>query len=200
MLFITVPAAVGLAVLAPLMMSVLFERGAFDTRDVEMSSQALMAYAAGLTGFIMVKVLAPGYFAKADTRTPVRVGLIAMFTNLLGCLAFSPWLQHTGLALATSLAALVNGFLLLKGLLDRGDYRPRNGWARFLIRLVIAASAMGAVLVFGMHRAAAWPEWSLAAKSALLAGLVLGGGLVFVIAVWLAGIRLTDMAQPGRAV
>ena len=199
-LFITVPAAVGLALLAPLMMSVLFERGAFDARDVAMSSQALMAYAGGLTGFIMVKVLAPGYFAKEDTRTPVRIGLIAMLTNLVGCLVFSPWLQHTGLALATSLAALVNGFLLLKGLLDRGVYRPRQGWGLFLGRLGFAAFGMGVALLLVMQRAAAWPEWSLAAKSGLLAGMVLGGGVVFALMAWLVGVRPADMAQPGRAV
>ena len=199
-LFITVPSAVGLAVLAPLMMSVLFERGAFDARDVAMSSQALMAYAAGLTGFIMVKVLAPGYFAKQDTRTPVRIGLVAMLANLVGCLVLSPWLQHSGLALATSLAALINGSLLLRGLLRRGIYRPRAGWARFLARLGVASAVMGAALLLVLHEASAWREWGLVAKSGLLAGQVAGGVVVFALAAWLAGVRPADMAQPGRAV
>ena len=199
-LFITLPAAAGLALLAPLMMSVLFERGAFNGHDVAMSSQALMAYAGGLTGFIMVKVLAPGYYAKQDTRSPVRIGLIAMFTNLVGCLAFSPWLQHTGLALATSLAALVNGFLLLKGLLERGIYHPRRGWGVFLARLGFATLVMAVVLLFGLRNLGTWTEWSLAAKSGLLTGMVLGGGVVFAMAAWLAGMRPADMAQPARTV
>ena len=198
-LFITIPSAVGLAVLGPLMMSVLFERGAFDARDVAMSSQALMAYAAGLTGFIMVKVLAPGYFAKQDTRTPVRIGLVAMLANLGGCLAFSPWLQHSGLALATALAALLNGFLLLRGLLSRKVYRPRRGWLLFTARLGIAALAMGAALLLVIREAATWPEWGLAAKSGLLAGLVGGGVLVFMLTAWVVGMRPADMAQPERA-
>ena len=198
-LFITVPAAAGLAVLAPLMMSVLFERGAFDAQDVAMSSRALMAYAAGLTGFIMVKVLAPGYYAKEDTRTPVRIGLIAMLLNLAGCLLLSPWLQHAGLALATSIAALANGFLLLRGLLAREVYRPRAGWLLFLGRLGIATLAMIAALSFALQRQTDWSQWSLLAKGGLLASLIAGGALVYAAAVWLAGLRPADMAQPTRA-
>ena len=195
-LFITMPAAAGLALLAPLMISVLFERGAFGAHDVEMSSRALMAYAVGLTGFIMVKVLAPGYFAKEDVRTPVRIGLVAMLTNLVGCLAFSPWLDHAGLALATSLAALVNGFLLLKGLLDRGIYQPRRGWAVFLARLVVAVLAMTTALLLALREAGDWTSFGLAAKSGLLAGFVGGGAVVFALAAWVVGIRPGDMAQP----
>src|SRR5690606_7464192 len=139
---IGVPASAGLVVLAGPLVATLFHFGAFTGFDVLMSAYALMAFAAGLVGFILVKVLAPGFYARQDTKTPVRIGVIALGANILLSLALIYPLRHVGLAGAVSLAAWVNAALLYVRLRREGVYRPVPGWSPFLARVVLATAVM----------------------------------------------------------
>ena len=199
-LTVTLPAAAGLIVLALPMVTTLFHYGKFDAFDAQMSAQALMAYGFGLTGFILVKVLAPGYYARQDTRTPVRIGVVAMVANLIGCLVLSGPLQHAGLALATSIAAFLNSGLLLRGLIATGAYTPRPGWGKHLFRVVGATVAMVLTLKLVAVSTPDWATLSVYARAGLLAALIALGGGVYLAVLWLFGLRFADVAQPGARV
>ena len=149
-ILIVIPATLGLMLLAGPMLATLFYGGEFTARDVDQSTYSLVAYAAGLTGFTMVKVLAPGYFARQDTATPVRVGLISLgSTMVINLLFVVPWAlagweaPHAGLALSTSLGSFINSGLLYRGLRRSGVLLPAPGWGRFLARVAVAVDAAG---------------------------------------------------------
>jgi len=159
---IAVPAAVGLIVLASPLVVTLFHGGEFDANAVKMTTMALQAYAIGLVGFSFVKVLAPAFFAREDTRTPVRIGIIALVVNfVLGSTA--AWYlttrgyagPHTALAAATSVAAVLNAALLYRGLRQANIMRHRPGWRALLLRVLLANTAMMIVL-FQLHRGTGW--------------------------------------------
>jgi putative peptidoglycan lipid II flippase len=145
-LFLTLPATVALIVSAFPMMSVLFGRGAFDAESVRLSSQSLAAYALGLPAFVLVKVLAPGFFARGDTATPVKIGLTAVVLNLALNIAFMVPLQHIGPALATSLASIFNIGWLGVALMRRGHLRVDTQLRQRSVRMAAATAVMGAVL------------------------------------------------------
>ena len=143
---IGLPAAVALAVLAGPMLTTLFQYGAFTAYDVRMAQQSLIAFAFGLQAFILIKVLAPGFYARQDTRTPVKIGIIALVANMvLNVLLIWP-LAHAGLALATTLSAMLNAGLLYQHLLRAEIYRPEPGWGRFLLLIIAASLFMGGLL------------------------------------------------------
>lgn len=192
---ITIPSAVGLAVLAGPILSTLFQYGALSEHDVVMAARSLVAYAAGLTGFILVKVLAPGFYARQDTRTPVRVGIIALLSNLVlnGVLVWP--LAHAGLALATSLAAFINSGLLLRMLLADGTYRPERGWRSFLLRTLAAAFVLGAFLHLYAGDVASWTARNALDRCLALAVLVASGVIVYAGAALAFGMRLADVSQ-----
>jgi putative peptidoglycan lipid II flippase len=186
-LLLGLPASVGLFVLAGPMLATLFQSAQFDVTDVAMSRQSLMAYSLGLLAFILIKVLAPGYYSRQDTRTPVRIAVIAMFTNMvLNILLVFP-LAHAGLALATSLSATLNAFLLWRGLRQAGVYRPEVGWPLLILRAVVASAIMGALLYWGVGDLASWlgmttadkvwrlSLWGLAGVGSYFAALALQG-------------------------
>ncbi len=193
---VTIPSAVGLALLAGPILSTLFQYGEFSERDVLMSARGLMAYSAGLTGFIMVKVLAPGYYARQDTRTPVKIGVIAMLTNAVLCVVLGFSLSHAGLALATSIAAFVNAGLLLRGLLGNGVYRPGPGWALFGARVVAACIAMGAYLAWAADDLPVWTGLTTLQRALELAGLIGTAMLIYIAMLWLLGLRPSHLVQP----
>ncbi|MDG2271082.1 MAG: murein biosynthesis integral membrane protein MurJ, partial [Halioglobus sp.] len=140
-LLIGVPSAVALILLAEPILITLFEYGALNARDVEMSALSLRAYSLGLIAFMLVKVLAPGFYARKDTATPVKIGIAAMVANMVMNLLFTLPLMylwnigHVGLALATSAAAIMNAGLLLRGLLRAGFYEFQPGWSIYMVRL-----------------------------------------------------------------
>ncbi|WP_260293303.1 murein biosynthesis integral membrane protein MurJ [Sedimenticola hydrogenitrophicus] len=174
-LLLGLPAAVGLFVLAGPMIATLFQSAQFDVADVAMSRQSLMAYSLGLLSFILIKVLAPGYYSRQDTRTPVRIAVIAMITNMvLNILLVFP-LAHAGLALATSLSATLNAFLLFRGLRQAGVYRPEAGWPLLILRAVLASTIMGALLYWGVGDLASWLGMTAADKVWRLSLWVLAG-------------------------
>lgn len=145
-LLLAVPCTVGLALMAKPLTALLFHYGRFSAHDLEMTSLAVLAYSLGLVGLIAVKVLAPGFYAQHDIRTPVRIALgVLVITQLLN-LIFVPVFQHAGLALSISVAAWLNAALLLRGLLQRGTYRPAPGWLSFLAKIAGAALLMGVLL------------------------------------------------------
>ena len=193
-LMLTLPAALALAILAVPLLATLLQHGAFSAEAVLRTREALVAYSIGLTGLILVKILAPGFYARQDIRTPVKIALLTLTLTQLMNFAFIGWLAHAGLALATGLASCVNAALLYRGLRSRGVYRPIPGWAGFMFRLLLALATMGAVLWFGMGHETDWlhPHGSRVLKLSLL--VVLGGGTYFAT-LFACGFRLADFKR-----
>ncbi|MCB2264390.1 MAG: murein biosynthesis integral membrane protein MurJ [Candidatus Thiosymbion ectosymbiont of Robbea hypermnestra] len=188
-LLLGVPAAVGLLVLAGPMMAVLFHSGEFTGEDVNMAARALMAYALGLAAFMGIKVLAPGFYARQDMKTPVRIAVIAMVVNVVFSLLLMFPMGHTGLALATTLSALVNAGLLLRGLLREGVYRPGNGWPALLVRGLGAGLVMGLVIWWGSGETALWLALGTWERVPRLLGWILAGGAIYAGSLLAFGIR-----------
>ena len=145
-MLLTLPAAIALAVLATPILSVLFERGAFGPTDTAATASALAAYAAGLPAFVLIKVLAPAFFARHDTATPVKVAVAAMAVNLCLTLILMQFLAHVGIALATTLAGWLNAVTLLALLIRRGHFGFDRRARRTLPRVGVAALGMGVVV------------------------------------------------------
>jgi putative peptidoglycan lipid II flippase len=177
-LFLTLPAAVALIVSAWPVMSVLFGRGAFDAEAVRLSSQSLAAYALGLPAFVLVKVLAPAFFARGDTATPVKIGIAAVGLNLAMNIAFMVPLRHVGPALATSLAAIFNVGWLAIMLARKGQLRLDAPLRRHGMRMATAAAAMGLVLWITQTALFATPLHGIA-RVAALSGLVAVGFVAY---------------------
>ena len=195
-LLLGVPASLGLIMLAGPLLATLFLSGEFGTRDLLMARQSLMAYALGLMGFLAVKALAPGYYGRQDMRTPVRIALVAMLVNLGLSLALMFPFGHGGLALATSIAALLNGALLLAGLLRSGVYRPAPGWTALLLRALAANLGMAGVLWWLAGPLAGWVAADGGARVMRLALLIGAGGLVYGGVLLLLGLRLRHVREP----
>ena len=199
-LIIAVPAAAGLMILAAPLIITLFHGGEFDARSVDMTVLALQAYAVGLVGFSFVKILAPAFFAREDTRTPVRIGIVALLVNLvLG--ASSAWYlttsgfsgPHAALAAATSVAAVLNALLLYLGLRRADIIRHGPGWAALLLRVVLANGAMIAVLMQLYRTTAWWIAASLSQRVAWLAVSVVAGAGVYFVALLVLGLRPSQL-------
>jgi putative peptidoglycan lipid II flippase len=165
-----------------------------------MAGMSLMAYAAGLPGFMLVKVLAPAFYSRKDTRTPVRIAIIALLTNMLLNLVFVvPMVlldipaPHAGLALATSIAAWVNAGLLLRTLKHRQIYRPQAGWQRFFLQLALAGSVLGALLLWAVPAIVAWLQWSAWQRVAHLVLWVAAGGGVYFVALLVSGVDVKSL-------
>jgi putative peptidoglycan lipid II flippase len=132
-----------LATLSVPLTATLFQYHKFDALAVAMTSRALIAYGVGLTGLITVKILAPGFYAKQDIRTPVKIALTVLVATQLMNILFVPWIAHAGLALSIGLGACLNAGFLFVGLRRRGIYTPQPGWRKFLLRLTAALLVMG---------------------------------------------------------
>ncbi|MBI3140689.1 MAG: murein biosynthesis integral membrane protein MurJ [Rhodocyclales bacterium] len=198
-LLLTLPAALALALLAVPLLATLFNYGAFQADDVLKTRDALVAYSVGLAGLILVKVLAPGFYAKQDIRTPVKIALITLAATQAMNLAFIVPLKHAGLALAIGLASCLNAGLLYRGLRRRGDYLPQPGWTAFVTKLLGALAVLGAVLWFGMGKESLWLGRSALERVTHLALLVAGGAGAYFATLWLLGFRLRDFVKRGAA-
>jgi putative peptidoglycan lipid II flippase len=194
-LMLGLPSAVGLLVLAGPMMAALFHSGEFTGEDVTMAAQALMAYALGLTAFMGIKVLAPGYYARQDMKTPVKIAVIAMAANVAFSLILMFPMGHTGLALATTISAGVNAGLLLRGLLREGIYRPRPGWSALLARSLGACLVMGALVWWGRADTAQWLDTGTWERIGHLFGWILAGCLAYALALLAFGIRPRQLLE-----
>lgn len=194
-LMLTLPAALALALLAVPLIATLFYHGAFTGEDVLQTRLALVAYSVGLTGLILVKILAPGFYARQDIRTPVRFAVITLIATQLMNLAFVVPLKHAGLALAIGLASLLNAWLLYRGLRQRGVYRPLPGWAGFAWRLGVALVVLAAVLWTGMGSAQWWLAQTPLDRVLRLALLVLGGVAAYFATLLALGFRVRDFVK-----
>lgn len=199
-LLIGLPAAVMLAVMSGPLLSSLFQYGHFDGNAVIMARKSLMMFAIGIAPFMLVKVLASGFYAKQDMRTPVRIGICAMVSNMVLNLILIWPLAHAGIALATSLSAVLNTGLLFILLKKRGFYQPRDGWRSFLLRLGFANSLVALGLWVGAGDLQNWLTHNWAWRATHLGVLLLSAVLVYIAALWLAGVRPRDVLIPHRHV
>ncbi|MFV8406254.1 murein biosynthesis integral membrane protein MurJ [Vibrio harveyi] len=188
-----IPAMLGLMVLAKPMLMVLFMRGEFSPQDVHQASLSLLAYASGLLNFMLIKVLAPGYYSRQDTKTPVKYGIIAMLTNMVFNAIFAYFYGYVGLAIATALSAFVNMALLYRGLHIAGVYQVTKFTVLFIIRLMIAGAAMVAAILWQLEDMSVWLDWSFAHRSGVLGMLIALGAGVYLAVVFLLGVRLKDL-------
>jgi putative peptidoglycan lipid II flippase len=196
-LLLGVPAALALAVLAEPFLITLFHYGAMTDNDIQMAAMSLRAYAFGLVAFMLIKVLAPGFFARQDTKTPVKVGIIAMVANMLFNLLLIWPLAHAGLALATALSAFLNAGLLGYLLYRQQVLVFQPGWRRYAVQLVGGCVLMSVALMLVSPDWQVWLEFGLWQRVSWVAGLVvLGGGLYFI---WLTalGLRLRHFKMNG---
>ena len=192
---LAVPAAVALAVLAMPLIAALFHYGRFTPEDAWMTQRAVVAYSIGLVGMILVKILAPGFYARQNITTPVKIGILTLILTQLMNLAFIVPLKHAGLALAIGLGACLNAALLYRALRASGAYTPQPGWAMFLVKVLSAVAIMAAVLYAAMGHASWWLAAGWQRKLPALAGLVVLGTLAYGACLALFGFRPRDFSR-----
>jgi putative peptidoglycan lipid II flippase len=199
-LVIGVPAAVALFVLAVPLLATMFFGGAFREFDVAMAAASLRAFAPGLLGFILVKVLVPGYFSRQDSKTPVRIGIKALVLGIVLNIVFvltllqTGWAPpHVGLAAATTLSSLSNATMLYAGLRRARAYEPGRGWTALFVRVGVATVAMTVFLVWLLGAAGDWLQMTTWIRITWLAAAVGGGAAVYFAVGWLAGLRPADL-------
>jgi putative peptidoglycan lipid II flippase len=193
---LSVPCAIALLTFSKPLVAVLYHYGAFTDMDVQQTTYALMGWGAGLVGIVAIKVLAPGYYANQDIKTPVRIAIVVLVITQLLNLALVPMFKHAGLSLSIGLGALINATWLLVGLLRRGSYKPEPGWGRFSLQ-VLAGSALLVIYLLWAAGAFDWVE--LRAHSlqrvGILAGLMAGAMLLYLGAVAAAGLNLRQFLR-----
>ncbi len=193
---LAMPAAVALVTLPEALTATLFHNGKFDDRAVAMTVPAVTAYGIGLVGLIFVKILAPGFYAKQDIRTPVKIALIVLLATQLMNLPFVLYFKHAGLALSVGLGACINAAMLYRGLRLRGSYVPQRGWLEFLLKLAFALSLMAGV-AFLLSKQVDW----ISLKShkqlrvALLVGIIATCVLTYFSALFAMGFRVRDFRK-----
>ncbi len=200
-LLVSVPASVGLVLLAGPLLATMFYFGAFTADDVRQSAAALMAFSVGLTAFILIKVLAPGFYARQDTATPMRFGVYSMIVNIVMSLMLVYWWKHVGLAAAISIAALVNAGLLYRRLREEGVYRPQPGWAGLIARTAVATALMGLLVYFGAGSLDSWLSMPIPQRVARLSFWVGAGIVSYLVLILALGVRPAQLhlKRPGGA-
>ncbi len=195
---LALPAALGLAMLAIPLIATLFQGGQFSPNDVLRTREALIAYSAGLIGIILVKILAPGFYARQNIRTPVKIALVALVAVQTMNLLFLFWpfrMGHAGLALSIGLGACLNAVLLYRGIREQDIYTPEPGWLAFLMKVGIALYLMAGALWFTMGNAEEWFAMSRFWRAICLFSLVGMGAAVYFAALWLMGFRLSQFRR-----
>jgi putative peptidoglycan lipid II flippase len=196
-LLLALPAAAALALLALPLITTLFQYGRFTAEDARMTQHALVAYSVGLTGLILVKILAPGFYARQNVVTPVKIGLVTLAATQLMNLALIGPLGHAGLALAIGLGACLNAGLLYRYLRSHGIYTPEPGWGAFVLRVALAVALMAAALWMAAAPGAWWAAAAWHWRVTALAGLVALGLAVYGAALLALGFRLSDFSRRG---
>ena len=194
-LLLTLPAALALAMLAVPLITTLFMHGEFSAADALQTRSALIAYSVGLTGLILVKILAPGFYARQDIRTPVRIAIVTLIATQLMNLAFIGPLRHAGLALSIGLASCLNAGLLFRGLRRLQVYRPAPGWGGYLARLAVALAALALALYFGAGSDSLWTGAPALERVLRLAAVVGGGVVVYFSVLFMLGFRPADFRR-----
>jgi len=193
---IATPAAIGLIWLAEPLLMTLFQYGEFTADDAHKASLSLMAYGLGLLPFIFIKVLAPGYYARQDTKTPVKIGMIAMATNMVLNIILMIQYAHVGLALATSISAVLNASLLYIGLRKSDVYRPDVGWGRFMLKLLLPNSLLLLLLFWFTPEISQWVEGSVWQRATMLFSLIAGAMALYFTALSIVGIKIKSLLKP----
>lgn len=196
---LALPAAVALATLPEALTATLFHNGKFDAHAVAMTGQAVTAYGVGLVGLIFVKILAPGFYAKQDIRTPVKIAIIVLLATQLMNLMFVPFIRHAGLALSVGLGACVNALMLYRGLRQRAIYTPEKGWWPFLLKLAVALIVMAAVAL----ALSAQVDWiglqsNRVIRASILGGIIMACMLTYFSALFVMGFRVADFRKAVR--
>lgn len=204
-LLIGAPATVGLMALSGPLLASLFGYGAFTTHDVRMTALSVIAYSAGLLAFMLIKVLAPGFYARQDVRTPVRIGILAMVSNMVLNLVFVLAMRyfempgpHAGLALANAMSAYLNAGLLFYKLRNSGIYQPQPGWRKLFPKLLLANGVMGAMLLLWAGDITLWMSWHAAQRAWHLAAWVGAAIVVYFGMLQLLGLRISQLRGFGR--
>jgi putative peptidoglycan lipid II flippase len=192
---LAVPSAAALAVLAVPLIAALFHYGRFTVEDAWMTRQAIVAYSVGLIGMILVKILAPGFYARQNISTPVKIGIVTLAVTQLMNLAFIVPLRHAGLALAIGLGACLNAALLFHALRKQGIYAPQPGWDVFLLKVAASVAFMAVVLFTTVGEPQWWWQASWRVKLPALAGLVALGGAVYGACLLAFGFRPRDFSR-----
>ena len=193
---LAVPCAVALLTFATPLVATLFHYGKLTDGDVGKIALALSGYGAGLVGLVAIKVLAPGYYASQDVRTPVKIAIVVLVITQLLNIVLVKWLNHAGLALSFGLGALVNALWLLVGLLRRGSYKPQPGWGKFVLQVVAASALMAVLLLWGAEHF----DWiamrgHTLQRVGLLAGLIGAAAVVYFGVLMVAGFKLRQVLR-----
>jgi putative peptidoglycan lipid II flippase len=193
---LAVPCAAALLTIARPLVATLYHYGAFTDRDVQQTTTALMGYGAGLLGLVAIKVLAPGFYASQDIKTPVRIAIVVLVITQMLNLAFVPVLQHAGLALAIGIGALINALWLLLGLIRRGSYTPAPGWGAFALR-VICATALLTVFLLWAAGSVNWVgmKGAYLQRIGLLAGVLAASGAIYFTVLRVSGLKLRQLLR-----
>jgi len=196
------PAALGLALLAEPMCASLFQYGKFDANDSRMVAAAIMAMSVGVPAFMLSKVLLPAFYARQDTRTPMRAALVTVVANVVLTVALVTPLwragfdrAHAGIALATALAGIVNTVLLWRALRRQALYRPEPGWGRLVARIAFALAVMAAVVLAFRHAIGDWSRFAWYARVGWLLATVGAGALAYAAGLGLSGLRPRDLRE-----
>ena len=192
---LAVPAAVALAVLALPLVTMLFQYGRFTEDDAWMTRQALVAYSVGLLGLILVKILAPGFYARQNVATPVKIGIVTLVATQLMNLAFVGPLRHAGLALAIGLGACLNAGLLYLQLRRNSIYMPQPGWPIFVLKVLASVFFMAIVLFTTMGESVWWLQAPWYRKVPAVLGLVALGAAVYGVCLFAFGFRPRDFSR-----
>jgi len=203
-LLAAVPAMVGLILLATPILATVIDNGVNGWHDVQMASWSLMTYALGLPAFILVKVLVPGFYSRQDTKTPVKIGIIAIFTNmLLNLLIVLPWYKmgyaapHAGLALATALAGYVNAGLLMLALKKQNIYQSQKGNVKHILQVLLASAIMGAAIWWLTPEDSWWQQHGVMQKISMLLGLIVSSVVLYFAALLIVGVKPKRLLMDG---
>ncbi|MCO8163972.1 murein biosynthesis integral membrane protein MurJ [Pseudomonas sp. 21LCFQ02] len=192
---LVLPCTLALGLISEPLTVALFQYGKFDDHDALMTQHALIAYSVGLLGIILIKVLAPGFYAQQNIRTPVKIAIFTLIVTQLLNLAFIGPLQHAGLALAISVGATINALLLFWQLRRQQLFQPQPGWPLFLLKLCVAVAVMAGVLLGVMQLMPAWAEGGMLERFVRLGILVAAGVVAYFAMLLLLGFRLKDFAR-----
>ena len=190
--FMGMPALAGLMVLAQPIIMLLFMRGEFSQTDVLQVSYALFAYLSGLVSFMFIKVLAPGFYSRQDTKTPVKIGIIAMVANMAFNLMLAPIYGYVGLAMATTLSATLNAFLLYRGLKKDGVFAISRKTLWFFTKLLAASAMMAVAIMYIQPSQSEWFAMAFTQQLAHVSGLISGGVVVYFVLLWLMRVKVGD--------
>ncbi len=196
-LLVGLPAAVILAIMSGPLLSTLFQHGYFNGSAVLMTSKSLTAFALGIVPFMLIKVLAAGFYAKQDMRTPVWIGVIAVLFNIIFNFTFIWSLAHAGIALSTSLAAVFNATFLYYFLRRSKMYNPCKGWMVFACRLLFVNALLAIFLWLSVNSIEAWISHLILWRSMHLLMLLFPAVVIYFVGLWLVGMRLDSVLIPG---